>query len=58
MAGGTIPTPTPETEAFWAGTQAGERLSTSADFLDFIADEMTSIARRWEEKQKILRSSR
>ena len=24
MAGGTVPTPTPETETFWAGTKAGE----------------------------------
>ena len=34
------------------GTQAGERLSVSADFLDFIADEMTAIAERWEEHPK------
>ena len=38
------------------GTQAGERLSTSADFLDFIADERTANAQRWEDKQKALRS--
>ena len=38
-------------------TQAGERLSSSADFLDFIADEMTAIAQRWEEHRKTLPSS-
>ena len=33
------------------------RLSVSADFLDFIADEMTAIAERWEEHRKTLPSS-
>ena len=36
------------------GTQAGERLSTSADFLEFIADEMTAIADRWEQRRRTL----
>jgi DNA-binding transcriptional regulator GbsR (MarR family) len=36
------------------GTKAGERLSTSAEFLEFIADEMTAIAERWEEYRKAL----
>ena len=31
-------------------TRAGERLATSADFLDFIADEMADLAQRWEER--------
>ena len=36
------------------GTQAGERLSTSADFLDFIADEMTALASRWDRRRRTL----
>jgi DNA-binding MarR family transcriptional regulator len=32
-------------------TQAGERLALSADFLEFLTDELEEVARRWEKRR-------
>jgi predicted transcriptional regulator len=34
------------------GTRAGQRLTDSARFLDFIADEMTALADRWDARRR------
>ena len=36
------------------GTRAGQRLAESAAFLDFIADEMTALAARWDRRRRKL----
>jgi DNA-binding MarR family transcriptional regulator len=38
------------------GTRAGQRLAESAAFLDFIADEMTALADRWDRRRRRLTS--
>lgn len=57
LFGGWLDTMRRGTEAVGPDTEAGQRLSESAEFLQFMLDELNGMMQRWEARQAELRRS-